>query len=230
MIYDYLKVNRVQVSIMSSEKHNISLYLNTDEMKQQLTGTQSNASSSEKYIIHQNDCLQVINIELRDKITKLQEEFNALEEEADGHDERTRYMRNEMKNFVELRNMTNEVLTIFEQKYKISELKHKTINELLMSLRNFIIINRTLSLTSGLLLWYFDKFNIWSLLTSELISGMSTCSVTKLLPMNLNKTKKLLDSYQTQLKESDDKIMKKNKEIKETDGSNDFISKYIESL
>jgi len=215
---------------MSSEKHNISLYLNTDEMKQQLTGTQSNASSSEKYIIHQNDCLQVINIELRDKITKLQEEFNALEEEADGHDERTRYMRNEMKNFVELRNMTNEVLTIFEQKYKISELKHKTINELLMSLRNFIIINRTLSLTSGLLLWYFDKFNIWSLLTSELISGMSTCSVTKLLPMNLNKTKKLLDSYQTQLKESDDKIMKKNKEIKETDGSNDFISKYIESL
>jgi len=215
---------------MSSEKHNISLYLNTDEMKQQLTGSKSTASSSEKYIIHQNDCLQVNNIELRDKITKLQEEFNALEEEADGHDERTRYMRNEMKNFVELRNMTNEVLTIFEQKYKVSELKYKTISELLMSLRNFMIINRTLSITSGLFLWYFDKFNIWSLLASELISGMSTCSVTQLLPMDFKKTKKLLDSYQTQLKEFDNKIMSKKKEIKETDVSNDFISKYIESL
>ena len=57
---------------MSSEKQNISFYLNNDETKQKFTGDNSNASVSEKYIILQNDCLNVINNELRDKINSLQ--------------------------------------------------------------------------------------------------------------------------------------------------------------
>jgi len=215
---------------MSSEKQNISFYLTNDETKQKITGDNSNMSSSEKYIILQNDCLNAINNELREKINSMQVELKDLEEETDKNDERTRYMRNEMKNFVELRIMTNEVLSMFENKYKVSELKYKTIIELYKCLINFIFFNKILSLGGRFVLWYFDRFNLVSVLITEIISGVSAAYATKLSPGVLKKTKKLLESYETQTKKFDSDIMEQKKNIKVTDDSNDFITKYIDSL
>ena len=78
-------------------------------------------------------------------------------------------------------------------------------------------------------MWYLDQFSISTLFISELANILTASFVTQILPGYKERLTKL-EKYKTEERSFDLEIEKISKEIKETDESIDFISKYIDSL
>ena len=207
-------------------KH-INLFLN-DDNEQRVFGDEK-PDPNKHYLILQNDTLHAKINQLEHDFLCLNKDLDSKEEEVDKMDEQSRYMKGEMKNFVELRKMSDKITNMTVKKQKCVQLKYDDEHRFFVKLLIFIIINKFLLFVSSGVMWYLDKFSIGTLFVSELINVLTASFITQILPGYKERLAKL-KKYENEERLVDVEIEKVKKEMKETDESIDFISKYIESL
>lgn len=205
---------------------NINVYLSTEEAKKNV---------SDIKIDYKEDYLICDNVQLREQISKITNENIHLknlnetaEDEADKNDERMRYIRNELKNFVEKDIMLKKLVEL-NNKEKISHFRIQEVYEKYQKkLKQFLFIVRIVSSAGIFALWYFNKLNILTILSNELSSHVNCFYLVGLF--DTQKKNILLNSYHLNIKTIREQIKKIQEEIKEIEDSNDFISKYIDNL
>lgn len=208
-------------------ERNNNLYLNTEEDDVRVFEN-SNPDANKNYIIFQNDTLQKKNYELekeKSEILKRSEEFEC---EVDKFDEQLRYIRGELKNFVELRLMEKQIADVAESKEKdvamqLSE-STKSLKRLILSL----CVSKSLSMVIGILrIFNYDfSFGSLGLLTGDILFT----SYVFLYYFTGEKLKCESNPFDLRQKQFEQKIKELKIKIKELDDSNDFIGKYIDNL
>lgn len=205
---------------------NINVYLSNQE---------TNKKISDMKIDNKEEYLICDNVQLREQINKITKENTQLkilnetaEDEADKNDERLRYIRNELKNFAE-KDIMLKKLTELTNKEKKSQVKIQEVYENYQKkLKQFLFIVRIISTSGIFALWYFNRLNLLTILSTELSSHINCFYLVGLF--DTQKNNNLLNSYHLNIKTIREQIKKIQGEIKEIEDSNDFISKYIDNL
>ena len=205
----------------------INLFLN-DDNERRVFGDEK-PDPNKHYLILQNDVLHAKINQLEHDFLCVTKDLESKEEEVDKMEEQSRYMKGEMKNFVELRKMAGKITDMTIKKQKCVQLRYEDEHRFFVKLLIFIITNKCLLFVSSGVMWYLDQFSISTLFISELANILTASFVTQILPGYKERLTKL-EKYKTEERSFDLEIEKISKEIKETDESIDFISKYIDSL
>ena len=205
----------------------INLFLN-DDNERRVFGDEK-PDPNKHYLILQNDTLHAKINQLEHDFLCANKDLESKEEEVDKMDEQSRYMKGEMKNFVELRNMANKITDMTIRKQKCVQLRYDDEHRFFVKLLLFVITNKFLFVVSSGVMWYFDQFYISTLFISELVNILTASFLTQIIPGYKERLTKL-EKYKKEERSYDLEIEKIKKEIKETDESVDFISKYIESF
>lgn len=205
---------------------NINVFLNNEETKKKVSDVK--IDSKEEYLICDNIQLRNQLEKLTIQNTELKSLNETAEDEADKNDERMRYIRNELKNFVE-KDIMLKKLAELNNKEKRSQIKIQEVYENYQKkLKQFLFIVRIVSSTGIFALWYFNKLNILTILSNELSSHINCFYLVGLFDAQKNNI--LLNSYHLNIKTIREQIKKIQGEIKEIEDSNDFISRYIDNL
>lgn len=212
---------------MSDAKHT-TIYLSNQENRERVFGSEQ-PDPNTSYIIMQNDMLQTrIKVIEAENIRVLADSVSK-EDECDVMDERLRYIKGELKNFVELRNMSSKVSELTNINYKA--LKEHQQNNAVLTKRicTYILVDKLSSLLTVLLLWYINKLTLSNIIFALMsTTGVNMFSIN--IPSAVNKYK-LSDTEHIKIRNKNtNEIHTIIKEMKKTDESNDFISKYIDSL
>jgi len=205
----------------------INLFLN-DDNERRVFGDEK-PDPNKHYLILQNDTLHAKINQLEHDFLCANKDLEVKEEEVDKMDEQSRYMKGEMKNFVELRKMADKITDMTVKKQKCIQLRYDDEHRFFVKLLIFIITNKFLLFVSSGVMWYLDQFSISTLFISELANVLTASFITQILPGYKERLTKL-EKYKIEERSFDVEIEKVKKEMKETDESIDFISKYIESL
>ena len=182
------------------------------------------------YLILQNDILHAKIMALEQEHITLTKDLEAKEDELDSFDEQSRYIKGEIKNFVELRRMADEITHLTEEKEDAYELQLKNIQAVVNRLTMFIFVNKIFMFSCFGLLYYMNMFTVYMVLACELVNLMNSCIATLTTPIDLKYMADLRKGYKNDRKLLEEDIKKLKHEIRKTDESNDFISKYIECL
>jgi len=202
---------------MSEEQNKqINIFLNSEEKTEQVL---NNATSYEKYIILQNDTLQIKNKQLEDEVSQLSTTNDELEDDNSRMETGKRYTKNLLKNFVELDKLRVKVDEESSSYYK--SIKNKNIvfkNRLYKHIRIFQFF---MSIISCLIL-FDDEYSIQMFV--NLVNLL--CVVSFLESMMINSCKhidiKLVNNNKT--------IKNLNKDIKEITDCYDFIHEHLDNL
>ena len=205
----------------------INLFLN-DDNERRVFGDDK-PDPNKHYLILQNDTLHAKINQLEHDFLCVNKDLESSEEEVDKMDEQSRYMKGEMKNLVELRKMADKITDLTIKKQKCVQLGFDDEHRFFVKLLLFIIANKFLLFVSSGVMWYFDYFSISTLFISELANILTASCLTQIFPGYKDRLSKL-GKYKSEECSFDLEIEKIKKEIKETDDSVDFLSKYIESL
>ena len=180
------------------------------------------------YIISQNQLIHSNISELTLKNTELQNEKTVLEDENDHYETSTRYMKNEMKNFVELAKMHGDVRILSGKTTDLySELK-ATNDALIKRMAVFLLMSKGVFCMVSMINWYSG----WVIPSTSF--DLATCAFLavclRLTPRSISDwTKKNADNL-AEVNKINAESKKILDTIKKTDESNDFISKYIDNL
>jgi len=212
---------------MSDGKHT-TIYLSNQENKERVFGLEP-PDPNTRYIIMQNDMLQTRIKEIESENIRISADIVLKEDECDDMDERLRYIKGELKNFVELRNMSSALSKLTNINYNALKEHQKNTAVLTKRICTYILVDKLSGLLTVLVLWYLNKLT----LTNIIFALMSTTGVNMFsirIPSTINKYK-LSDTENIKIRDANmNQIHTIVKEMKKTDESNDFISKYIESL
>ena len=141
-------------------KH-INLFLN-DDNERRVFGDEK-PDPNKHYLILQNDTLHAKINKLEHNFLSVQKELENMEEEVDKMEEQGRYMKGEMKNFVELRNMADKIADKTMKKQKCIQCRYEDEYRFFWKLVLFILANKFLFLVSSSAMWYFDQLSIQTL-------------------------------------------------------------------
>ena len=132
-----LLYNITHVMSKLSNREHVSIYLNNDELKQDI----AKSTPYEKYIIHMNENLQEKQLKLISRINDLEGQNKAFEEEVDKYDVSKRYMRGLLKNLSELEKLYSSVNLNYKNELKILikdkndlYIKHEKILKILLTI------------------------------------------------------------------------------------------------
>lgn len=190
----------------------------------------STADANKHYIILQNDTLQTKCYELEKQKNEIQKTCDEFEEEVDKYDESGRYMRNELKNFVELRKMEHEISVLFEDKYKEYQKLHLELLNIIKIICIFIIFFRLLDSAMLYFIIYTSFDDIYSLLGVADVINILNLICYVFFGQEFKTARSCIKQFNINMDVLDKTIKQKREEIKKTDDSNDFISKYIDNL
>lgn len=207
---------------------NVNFFLNENN-EERVFGNEK-PDPNKHYLILQNDTLHAKIMALEQEHITLTKELEAKEDELDTFDEQSRYIKGEIKNFVELRRMADEITHLTEEKEDISDLHLKNVQAVANRLTMFIFVNKIFVLACFALLHYMDMFSIYMVLTCEFVNVMNSCIATLTTPLDMKHMADLRRGYKNEKTLLEEEIKKLKNEIKKTDESNDFISKYIDCL
>ena len=210
----------------------LNFFLNDEIADNRVFGTSdiSTADSNKHYIILQNDTLHKKIYELEKEKNEIQKICDEFEQEVDKYDESSRYMRNEMKNFIELRKMEQEISVLFEDKYKEYQYHHLKLLNLAKTIIMFVIFFRFLDSAILYFILYtgYDD-NVVLFYVADLINILNLICYG-LFGQEVKTAQICIKCFNINIDVLDKTIKQKREEIKKTDDSNDFISKYIDNL
>ena len=220
-----------QSNNIKQRNRSLNFFLNDETADNRVFGTSdiSTADANKHYIILQNDALQTKCYELEKQKNEIQKICDEFEQEVDKYDESGRYMRNEMKNFVELRKMEQEISVLFEDKYKEYQKYHTELLDILKTVCLFITFFRLLDSAILYFIIYIGYDDVVLFYMSDLINILNiVCYV--LFGQEVKTARSCIEIFNINIDLIDKTIKQKREEIKKTDDSNDFISKYIDNL
>jgi len=207
---------------------NVNFFLNENN-EERVFGNEK-PDPNKHYLILQNDVLHAKILALEQEHVTLTKAIELNEDEIDTFDEQSRYMKGELKNFVELRKMADEITRFTEDKEEIVELLFNNATNVNHRLGMFVLVNKVFVVLSLSVLYYMDMFSIQMVLACEFINLINSCIATLTTPQDLKFMADLRRDYNKDRKLLEEEIKKLKNEIKRTDESNDCISKYIDSL
>lgn len=207
---------------------NVNFFLN-ESNEERVFGNEK-PDPNKHYLILQNDILHAKIMALEQEHITLTKDLEAKEDELDSFDEQSRYIKGEIKNFVELRRMADEITHLTEEKEDLSDLHLKNVQAIVNRLIMFVFVNKIFAISSFALLYYMDMFSIYMVLACELVNVVNSCIATLTTPLDFKHMSDLRKGYKDERRMLEDEIKKLKSEIKRTDDSNDIISKYIETL
>jgi hypothetical protein len=214
---------------MTNEKHNINVYLTDSDDRKRVYGDDK-PDPNKHFIIIQNESLTHRANLLTIENNRLQKDNDDKEEEVDKMDVQIRYMRGELKNFVELRTMSDKITEATERKISHMNAQYEKTNKFIPKFLTQLVFSKSLSMLNILLLWYSNRLTIPYIFTTELISMLLTTNISGVTPGDVGIHKKEFMEYiETQLGFTAE-IKKLRDEVKRADDGNDFITKYIDSM
>jgi len=186
--------------------------------KQQIT----DYNDANKYIILQNDSLHVMNKTLTCTINEVQSDLVEKESEIESQETSIRYMKGEMKNFVELREMEKRITEITIAKYN-AMVKLRDMNH--MMTRYYAILGgATIVAWAGL---EYCRVHIGITIPTCAILFGGSAWVLDIGPLIYNSA---VNQVWGEIARCDTDICQRKIEIKRVDDSNDFISTYIDNM
>ena len=202
---------------MSEEQNKqINIFLNSEDKKKEVLKT---ATSYEKYIILQNETLQIKNKELEEEVSKLQISNDELEDDNSRMEIGKRYTKNLLKNFAELDKLRVKVEEESNSYYK--NIKTKNIvfkNRLYKHIRIFQFFMSIISC----LIFFDEEFGIHMFLNIvNLLCVVSFLESTMINSCNHISIKLVTDT---------ECIKNLNKDIKEITDCYDFIHEHLDNL
>jgi len=220
-----------QSNNIKQRNRSLNFYLNDEIADNRVFGTSdiSTTDANKHYIILQNDILQQKFYELEKQKNEIQKKCDEFEEEVDKYDASSRYMRNEMKNFIELRKMEHEISILLENKYKEYQRLHTELFDILKTFIIFIVFFRLFDSVALYSILYIGYDNNIIFYIADLINILNLVCYF-LFGQEIKTTRSCIKIFKTNINVLDDTIKQKRAEIKKTDDSNDFISKYIDNL
>lgn len=213
---------------MKDEK-SVNVYLTEQSDRKRVYGD-NKPDPHKHFIIVQNEHLTHKANLLMSENQTLQKEIDSKDDEVDTMEIQVRYMRGELKNFVELRKMADKISSSLERKGVIMDNQYEKTNKFIPRFLIQFLMNKSLTMLNLLILWYSDRLTLPYIVTAELITTASTLVITGVTPVHINNHKKEFKTYLDSQLVVSNEIEKFREEIKRTDDGNDFISKYIDSM
>jgi hypothetical protein len=213
---------------MKDEK-SVNVYLTESSDRQRVYGDDK-PDPHKHFIIVQNESLTHKANLLTTENQRLQKDFDEKDDEVDKMEIQVRYMRGELKNFVELRNLADKITSATERKGTHMSKQYDKTSEFIPRFLTQFVLSKSLSFINCIALWYFDKLTIPHIFTTELVTIISTTAITGVSPRDISNHKKEFEKYTTSQHVLTNEIKKIREEVKRADSGNDFISKYIDSM
>ena len=215
----------------NKRNRSLNFYLNDETADNRVFGSSdiSTSDANKHYIILQNDTLQQKCYELEKQKNEIQKICDEFEEQVDTYDESSRYMKNEMKNFIELRKMEQEISVLLETKYKKYQKYHTELLDILKTVILFVIFFRLIDSIIMYFIIYTGYDDLLFFCIADLIN-ISNLICYGLFGQEVKTAKNCIETFNININMLDKTIKQKREEIKKTDDSNDFISKYIDNL
>lgn len=193
--------------------------------------TGNNRDNSHAYMISQNDVLHVVNNELVKCNTLLRKEVEDKDNEVDNMDERVRYIRGEIKNFVGLRELDKAKCVLMADNCKHNEHILRLNIRYIRILVLLFLANMVISWFVVLLLYYYASLTVVSFVATVTMVMSSTTYTTYIgCDIGYNAYTKCGLHMTKTINCNKSRISEIDKEILTTEASNDFISKYIDSI
>lgn len=217
---------------MSSSNTPLNLYLGQSS----LSGCETNDDNKQEllniknYIIQQNMNLNVANKELTIENVKLSKTLDEKEDEIDNFETQLRYIKGELKNFIQLRENAEYItkLTIMKEK-NITELLNN-YNSLFLYMTIFLLVYKLLSLTVSFVLNYNNMFDFYNSVSLECMTFISIFYLPEMLFKKYSYFYLKLNTLKKQNWSLNEEIKNKKDDNKQIEDSNDFISKYIDNI
>ena len=214
---------------MTTEKNNFFLN-NTTRVR---VFNEEEPDPNKNYIILQNDLLHAKNNTLEQSNHKLSSKIECQEDEVDKLEIQLRYMRGELKNVFELKNMAVEMASEYKNKEKIYIDQNIDFQQQLrlMCFHNLSTM-AVITLSFGAMCManvipYYQTLVAVTIIFSGLLCNALfhkfTPNQRKLFKTNYNIRNLRLEEHSVT-------VAKIQKEIVKTEDANDFISKYIDSI
>jgi cell division protein FtsB len=213
---------------MNSDK-NVNVYLTNPEDRQRVYGDDK-PDPHKHFIIVQNENLTSESARLRGENSRLQKEIDDGEAEVDKMETQVRYMRGELKNFVELRKMADLITLATEEKEKNTKDQYDLTMKFFPKFLVQFALSKINMVGSCLILWYIDRLTIPYILSTELLTTLTNIVISGVSPYDVMKHKDELELYSIARNKTNTEIEKLRKEVKRADDGNDFITKYIDSM
>lgn len=213
------------------DANSINFFLN-DRAKSELFGGDK-PDVAKHYLIIQNDSLHIKNETLVKENAELSSERDECLEEQDKLEVNLRYMRGEMKNFVELRNMEKLITKSHASKVEALQKDREGTASILKavlwaSLANWLLALLTLG-GMGALGAISPASTAATAVT--LVAGLGVTLVASgLWPARLRTFRKERSDLRQRFEACDQEIKTVVDEIQKTEQSNDFIGKYIDNM
>ena len=172
-------------------------------------------------------------MELEKKKLELTATLDSQEEEVDKLETQLRYMRGELKNVFELKVMAENIQAIEKSKGTVCTSKLTLVTSQLKSMYTLHGAHFVMIFVSTFYLAYAGSLTYHITLvatTSILASLLFTMALHRVTPIHYRAYRDANDVYVAKLNNYDADIKRIQDDVKRTETSNDFISKYIDSI
>ena len=161
----------------SKRNRSLNFFLNDEQADSRVFGN-SDIDVNKNYLILQNDVLQKKCYDLEKEKNEIQKSSDEFEIESEKFDESSRYIKNEMKNFIELRNMAEKISILCDKK---GDKAHKHSMEIFKLFKTYMQLLLLLRISGSLVyscIFYYMKVSPIFLYYIELINLSTAFSYT----------------------------------------------------
>lgn len=177
----------------------------------------NNVSPESKYIINMNDFLQSQDREQRDKLSRLESDYEKLEEEQDNLERKLSYTKNLVKNFHEMNKWEEEIANHYKTMFVDIKKDIKTFREQYWKYSGRYMLPYFLF---QVFIWYY----LWRSIIQTTLFTCSLVICSLIVHEHFNSIKvKDFSSHVNRINEIE-------KEMKKTEASQDYIHEYIDNI
>lgn len=182
------------------------------------------------HLVNQNIELTNENKEFIKKHTKMQAEIDEKEEAVDTHENQLRYIKGELKNFVQLRELSEHIHRIYKLKQETYKVFFKQIRNAAALTGACVLGYKFWSIAATFLLHYTDTIVYETVFDYIFVDNLLFSSFMCIPTAKLTSFVEAFNMFSIKNTRFDNEIKSVEKEIKEIEDGNDFISKYIDNL
>lgn len=203
------------------------MFLSTDADRKRVFET-SAPDANKNYLIFLCEQLQKKSNDLEKDNTNMRKDMADMEEENDGYDERIRYMRGKLHNFVELTKLYKEILVKLNKNSDNLTTQVDKSSKMINNMLIYTLIDTKLKLLNFCVLWYMDKFTLTNMLISYFGSSFACYTFFSSIPITFSNYFNELRTHKTDICQLESDIKKIASEIKGIDDANDYLNEYID--
>jgi hypothetical protein len=192
--------------------------------------TRNELMNIKNYIIRQNTSLNESNKNLISENASLTLQLESKEDELDTMETQIRYIKNELKNFVELRELEQCITNLTIKKESKTKDISKEYRKLLLFSIVFICVYKIFNLITLFTFAYNDVFNLDNVILIDFVHLFSIFCLPECLMHKYSNFYSKIKTTKQCIETIVESVKVKKEEMKKIEDSNSFIVKYIDNL